>query len=375
MKKFYVLLSALILAVSLMAQAPQSFNYQAVVRDASGNIIANTQVGMRINIIQGSILDTAVCKEEFTPTTNDFGLVTLAIGSINTTDFVAIDWSAGPYFVKVELDPAGGTSYVEMGTSQLLSVPYALHARTVEKMDLILDRLEVLETRVGLYVKDIDGNVYNTVTIGTQTWMKENLKTTHHADGTAIPLVTGDSNWDTLKDTSKAYCWYDDDSATNANTYGALYTWPAAINGFVDPYIDPDLDTIGVQGVCPTGWHLPSNEEWKTLIDYLGGEDIAGGKLKETGITHWQSPNEGTTNESGFTALPGGYRDAGGAFIDIGYGGNWWSSTGTCMITGCAALYRSLHYITSYVSNPFSMLEGKFGWTLSGFSVRCLRNY
>jgi uncharacterized protein (TIGR02145 family) len=135
MKKIYTFLTVLILAGSLLAQAPQSFNYQAVVRDASGNIIANTQVSMKISILQGSVTGTTVCEEEFNPTTNDFGLVTLAIGSVNTTDFAAIDWSDGPYFIKVELDPAGGTSYAEMGTSQLLSVPFALYAETVENVN------------------------------------------------------------------------------------------------------------------------------------------------------------------------------------------------------------------------------------------------
>src|SRR4030042_5062570 len=128
MKKIYALLLAFMLVGSLMAQFPQGLNYQAVVRDASGNIIANTQVGMRISILIGSVSGMAICVEEFTPTTNAFGLVTLAIGSVNTNDFKTIDWSTGSYFVKVELDPAGGTSYIGMGISQLISVPYALYA-------------------------------------------------------------------------------------------------------------------------------------------------------------------------------------------------------------------------------------------------------
>jgi len=128
MKKIYTLLLAFMLVGSLMAQFPQSFNYQAVLRDASGNIIANTKVAMRISILIGSVSGMAVCVEEFTPTTNAFGLVTLSIGSVNTNDFKTIDWSTGSYFVKVELDPAGGTSYIEMGISQLISVPYALYA-------------------------------------------------------------------------------------------------------------------------------------------------------------------------------------------------------------------------------------------------------
>jgi uncharacterized protein (TIGR02145 family) len=212
-------------------------------------------------------------------------------------------------------------------------------------------------------VTDFDGNVYNTVTIGTQTWMAANLNTTHYADGTAIPLVTGNSNWDTLDYTDKAYCWYDDDSATNANTYGALYTWSAAMNGTASSSASPS----GIQGVCPTGWHLPSDAEWTTLTDYLGGEDVAGGKLKETGTTHWQSPNEGATNESGFTALPGGGRvdeGRGGTSYGIGYLGFWWSSTEGA--TG-GAWSRLLGYDFSTV---YRLPSNKH----YGFSVRCLRD-
>jgi uncharacterized protein (TIGR02145 family) len=129
-------------------------------------------------------------------------------------------------------------------------------------------------------VTDFDGNVYNTITIGSQVWMAENLKTTHYSDGTAIPLVTGNSNWDTLTATSKAYCWYNDD-VINKATYGALYTWAAAMNGAASVTTNPS----GVQGVCPTGWHLPSDAEWTQLTDYLGGTGVAGGKLKESGQT------------------------------------------------------------------------------------------
>jgi uncharacterized protein (TIGR02145 family) len=210
-------------------------------------------------------------------------------------------------------------------------------------------------------VKDIDGNVYNTVTIGTQTWMKENLKTTHYADGTAIPLLTGNSNWDTLTAASKAYCYYDDNSATYANTYGALYTWSAAMNGAASSSSSPS----GIQGVCPTGWHLPSDDEWTTLTDYLGGVIVAGGKLKETGTTHWQSPNRGTTNKSGFTALPGGLRYYYGTFGSIGHLGFWWSASESNTIS---AWTRCLSY-------DYSGVYGGDYYKLYDFSVRCLRDY
>jgi uncharacterized protein (TIGR02145 family) len=109
----------------------------------------------------------------------------------------------------------------------------------------------------------------------------------------------------------------------NYQTYGVLYNWPAAMAGMTSSSSNPSR----VQGVCPTGWHLPSDAEWTELIDYLGGGEVAGGKLKETGTTHWESPNTGATNETGFTALPGGFRNYDGNFLNIGYNGLWWSAT------------------------------------------------
>ncbi|MDZ7738200.1 MAG: tail fiber domain-containing protein [Bacteroidales bacterium] len=136
-----IILIAICAVHSVFAQAPQELNYQAVVRDASGNPIASTTVGVKLSILQGSSSGSPVCIEEFSPATNAYGLVTLEIGSVNNVDFEAIDWSAGPYFLKVEIDQAGGTSYTEVGTSQLLSVPYALHALTVGNFEgeIIID--------------------------------------------------------------------------------------------------------------------------------------------------------------------------------------------------------------------------------------------
>jgi uncharacterized protein (TIGR02145 family) len=157
-------------------------------------------------------------------------------------------------------------------------------------------------------VTDIDGNTYKTVTLGTQTWMAENLKTTKYNDGTAIPNVTDATAWGAL--ITGAYCNYDNDQS-NVNTYGQLYNWYAVNTG----------------KLCPAGWHVSSDAEWTTLINYLGGETAAGHKLRETGILHWDSPNEGATNLSGFTALPGGQRDGGGSFYMIGVNGLWWTAT------------------------------------------------
>ena len=198
---------------------------------------------------------------------------------------------------------------------------------------------------------DIDGNVYHTIDIGTQKWMAENLKVTKFNNGTSISLVTNGSTWTLL--TSPGYCWYDNDGATNKNTYGALYNWHAVNSG----------------KICPTGWHVPTDEGWTTLTDYLGGWGVTGGKLKETGTSHWQSPNTGATNSSGFTALSGGYRSGNGdgSFYGKSTSGNWWSSTETIpSITEIVWIFRHI----SYNSNGVSM--GNSYGKNSGHSIRCV---
>ena len=194
---------------------------------------------------------------------------------------------------------------------------------------------------------DQDGNIYKTITIGTQTWMAENLRTTRYKDGTSIPNVTGNDEWMNL--TTGAYCSFNNttDIVTIA-TYGLLYHWYAVNTG----------------KLAPTGWHVATDAEWTTLITYLGGESIAGGKLKETGTIHWNSPNEGAINESGFTALPGGYRTGDGIFYEKGNYGSWWFST---EYSSSDAFGIDLFYNYSYVS--VYVIEKK-----CGFSVRCIKD-
>ncbi len=159
-------------------------------------------------------------------------------------------------------------------------------------------------------VSDIDGNVYKTIQIGSQLWMAENLKTTRYNDGSSIPLVIYYTDWINL--TTSGYCWYDQNETYYKNLYGALYNWHAVNTG----------------KLCPAGWHVPSYAELTTLTTFLGGEGVAGGKLKEAGITHWITPNTGAVNECGFTALPGGWRHYNdGSFSWVNYGGYWWSSS------------------------------------------------
>jgi uncharacterized protein (TIGR02145 family) len=195
-------------------------------------------------------------------------------------------------------------------------------------------------------VTDINGNIYHTVTIGTQIWLKEDLKTTKFRDGSDILPETDNTAWSGL--TTAAYCDYDN-SATNGTTYGHLYNW-FAVN-----------DT---RNICPEGWHVPTDAEWSTLTSFLGGEDLAGGKLKESGTTHWLSPNTGATNEVGFNALPGGERRATGQFIYLGEYGCWWSSTE----------YDAQQAWIRYVGNSDGEVTNQLYNKNYGYSVRCIKD-
>ncbi|MCK4639963.1 MAG: fibrobacter succinogenes major paralogous domain-containing protein [Candidatus Marinimicrobia bacterium] len=203
-------------------------------------------------------------------------------------------------------------------------------------------------TFVDAGVADIDGNTYQTVLIGNQRWMAENLKVTHYRNGDAIPNVTDAPEWSNL--TTGAYCNYDND-ANNAVTYGSLYNWYAVNDS---------------RNIAPEGWHVPSDVEWQTLVDYLGGYSVAGGKMKETGTTHWNSPNTGATNESGFSALPGGYRHyATGGYSALGTNGYFWSST--------EEYSAYVYYWFLYQNYSFVTQDVSFNWQ-RGFSVRCVRD-
>ena len=172
-------------------------------------------------------------------------------------------------------------------------------------------------------------------------------------NGTGAGDITGNY-------TTKYYFDYGDNPA-NTTTYGKLYTWAAVMNGAVSSAANPS----DVQGVCPTGWHIPSDAEWTQLTDNLGGESVAGGKMKETGTTHWTSPNTGADNSSGFTALPGGYRDSNGTFDYVGYNGYWWSAS---ELSATEAWGRYLYYSYCGVNRGYNSKS-------LGFSVRCLRDF
>ena len=576
MKKAFTLIVLVTLISSISAQSPQKMSYQAVIRDAGNTLVTNRTVGMKISILQSSVTGTAVYIETHTMKTNANGLVTIEIGggTLVSGTFAAIDWSAGPYFLKTETDPSGGTSFTITGTSQLLSVPYALYAGKaedaagMEDLDQLRQRVQDLESIVfgqlplpasGLmvfypfkgnandlsgngydgtvngatlttdrfgktdnayhfngtanittqfpgvsangdrsvsfwtkidageaggsccfygtatngaffnpgvfaqntphvhldisnayldcsapnaangkwhhfvfvfsaqlgtsldgvrvyfdgtlltgytgnnfttypintgtttkftiggktgattqmsiddlrfynrvledseimqlfyesefsgqaFVNDVDGNSYNIIKIGDQVWMAENLRTTKYNDGTAIPYVTDGVAWGNL--TTPAYCWYNNDLG-NKPVYGALYTW----------------FTVKTGKLCPSGWHVASDAEWTILENHLGGSAVAGGKLKEAGIEHWFAPNTDATNESGFTALPGGWREgSGGVSQNLGSAGTWWTSL---EYTPDAPFWRVIYNYSGSVGRPFP------GDPSFGLSVRCVKD-
>jgi len=186
-------------------------------------------------------------------------------------------------------------------------------------------------------VTDASGNTYPIVTIGTQVWMAENLRTTKYSDGSNIPVVTSNTawanNWNNGGNPLRQpmMCWYNNDQSTyTANKFGALYNWYA---------INPE--TNGNKNICPKGWHVPTYTEWGTLISFLGDGTVAGGKMKSTGTQYWTSPNTDATNSSGFSGLPGGNRSYFGSFDFIGNYGFWWSSTENAT---SLAWYRGLNY-------------------------------
>ncbi len=203
---------------------------------------------------------------------------------------------------------------------------------------------------------DNDGNHYAVVPIGTQIWMAENLKSTTYNDGTSIDYwQTG--SWSSA---NPAFTWYNDtpftgDSTGCINAYGLLYNWYAV-----------DSVSNGNKNICPAGWHIPTDSEWLTLQNFSGGQLTAGGNLKETGTSHWVTPNTGASNESGFTALPTGYRLWNGTFLNNGYYSYWWSRTPDISNPNFAWYFGCYYDNSSFDANSYDKK--------SAFAVRCIRD-
>lgn len=280
-------------------------NFQLVKKIISASEFDGT-VEIKETFFKESLIENAIGKSDrssatLSYTTGDVVLVT-------ATSTSAGGPGTGPYIVYTVID-VGGSSY------------------------LIIEFVPCT---------DASGNEYATVSIGSQLWMAENLRTTHFNDGTPIPLVTDPLAWSL--DTN-AYCWYDNDSATYANPYGALYKW----------------STVETGNLCPVGWHVPSNSEWGILEIYAGGAAVAGEKLKESTSIHWFS-NDGS-NSTGFTGLPGGRRNLNGTFEFIHSVGIYWTSDETTPNHGWSKwMYDNGPNLDSY------------GIEEDAFSVRCVKD-
>lgn len=195
-------------------------------------------------------------------------------------------------------------------------------------------------------INDVEGNIYPVVTIGSQVWMAKNLTTTRYNDNTTIPLVSDNNAWFNLS--SPGYCWYSNNKVMFGDTFGALYNW----------YV------VNTGKLCPVGWHVPTDAEWTALSAILGGENTAGGKLKEAGTAHWNAPNTGAVNTVGFTALPGGSRFDYGLFSNKGIYGHWWTATENDSLNASS---RYMHYSSASVATIATLKR-------NGFSVRCVKD-
>jgi len=351
------------------SQAPQKINFQSILRNTNGEIVANKSVSLKISILSGSISGSSVYSETHAKTTDASGLISLQIGkgTVLSGVFANIGWGNASHFIKLEADFSGGSNYVVLGTQELMSVPYALYASKTDTSSLnLVNRFSYLQNQVELLssytsllasgLVDIDGNNYPVVKIGNQIWMKENLRVTKYRDGTVIPLdESGGSNGNGIGQTwsyrTTGARTVNGHNISNLATYGYLYNWHAATD---------------IKGLCPNGWHVPSDAEWTNLTNYLGGESVAGGKMRTTGTTIWNSLNTGATNESGFSVLPGGARYSNnGGFCCINSHAFFWSTTVNDYFIN-VAWNRSLYIDGNVIRNYFHRQDG--------FSVRCLRD-
>ncbi|MEY4851800.1 MAG: hypothetical protein RLY64_1241 [Bacteroidota bacterium] len=456
-----LLLAALALAIGAQ---PQKINYQAIALGSNGKPLKNTAVSLRLSVLDSAATGT-VLYTETQPATTDAGgqfSVYLGTGTPTAGTFASLPWANGnDKFLKVEMDAQGGTNYQTMGTTQLVSVPYAMTAGSLREGALLYgnggqiyqlnigvngpvwtcypptiqanagpDQLSLTGTTANLaantpaagqtgtwtitigsgatlnyansptatFTKGTDssytlvwtitgpcgtsrdtvnllfpapvgtacgnavtyaGESYPTVQIGTQCWFAKNLNV-----GT---MINSSASVDSQRNNGviEKYCY--SNNPGNCTTYGGLYQWAEALqyqNGASNSTSPNPAFTGNVRGICPTGWHMPSDAEWGTLETFLGGSSVAGGALKSTSGL-WKSPNTGATNSSGFSALPGGVQFANGSSIGIRLDADFWTSSES---SSTNAIYRYLLY---YNSNIFRSPNSTKNY---GFSARCTQD-
>lgn len=410
MKKIITICAVLLMTASVFAQSPEKMSYQAVVRDGSNNLVTSSAVGMQLSILQGSASGTAVYVETQTPTSNANGLVSVEIGSgtVVSGNFTSINWSNGPYFIKTETDPTGGTSYSITGTSQLLSVPYALHAKTAETVtggitenDPVFSAwdkstgISITESQISDLQSYLElptsGNAGDMAYWNGTAWVTVAATTN---EGATLQMIGGVPTWiggtppptPNVTNPTTGEIWMDRNlgasqvatSSTDAAAYGDLYQWGRAAdghesrtsgttstlatsdtpghgnfitNGSSSPYDwrNPQNDNLwqGVSGTnnpCPSGYRLPTEAEW------------------EAERTSWSSNDEAGAFASPLKLPVAGYRsEHDGMLMNVGSSGSYWSST----VNGTGA--RRLMFGRGG-AGMFS-----YGRAL-GYSVRCLKD-
>jgi uncharacterized protein (TIGR02145 family) len=395
MKKLLTLSFHLLISSFLLAQSPQGIPYQAVMRDVDGSVMANNAVSLTFMIHDVSTTGNIVFQESHSLTSNAQGLVSCVVGNgvVSQGTFADINWGNGAKFLHVMM----GTT--DLGTQQLLSVPYALYSNgvnvnvsptgdtlTIGNQSVIVPGISAANatnntiptsglgavvlpgnyTCADQFINVVgcngqtsmtyDGRTYDLVEIGGQCWFADNLATDQYRNGDPIPTGLDNATWSTT--TSGAYSIYNNDPM-NDSIYGKLYNW---------------YTTVDTRSLCPTGWHVPSDCEWMYLEGSLGmsvgDQQIAysargsseGGKLKA--LTNWSAPNIGANNSSGFYAIPGAHRDYYGAYLFLGTLGYWWSSTTFDM---SLAWERRL-YNDNSILHRFNVNKQ------NGFSVRCVKD-
>ena len=320
-----------------------TYHLRAYATNSVGTAYGNEVVFATIPTVVPELTTSSVTTIKYTTATSG-GVISSDGGEVVTARGVCWSVSANPTISDSKTSDGSGTgTFVSNLTGVTQGTTYHLRAYATNSVGTAYGNEVVFKT-IPTSIIDIDGNDYQTVIIGNQVWLKENLKTTKYRNGDLISNVPTESDWAGLS--MGAYSFYSNNSSNNT-IYGSLYNWLAVNDS---------------RKIAPTGWHIPSEAEWTILQNFLGGELSAGGKLKETGLAHWQSPNEGATNETGFTALPGGYRDTTGSFSNLGYKGVWWSASEKSSNTAYA--------LFTYAEG--TQLHGEPNEKRIGFSIRCI---